>query len=107
MNEAVLDEVTVLWAEHLGASWPDELYRVDDRDCDVVEIDGAMAGCISAYVQDRGALDAKRSRILRTCTRDLQKILPHLRGEGAQHVRRLLRMAELIGRPEDPATSSS
>ncbi|RKS79591.1 hypothetical protein BZB76_1066 [Actinomadura pelletieri DSM 43383] len=107
MNEAVLIEVTVLWAEHLGAPWPEELYRVDDRDGDVVEIDGAMAGCISTYVQDRGVLDAKRSRILQACARDLQKILPHLHGEGAQYIRRLIRMAELIGRPEDAVTSSS
>ncbi|MFB4304607.1 hypothetical protein [Actinomadura sp. GTD37] len=80
---------------------------MDDRDGDVVEIDGAMAGCISAYVQDRGVLDAKRSRILQACARDLQKILPRLRGEGAQHVRRLIRMAELIGRPEGAVTSNS
>ncbi|MFD0684323.1 hypothetical protein [Actinomadura fibrosa] len=107
MNEAVLDEVTVLWAEHLGAPWPDELYRVDDRNGDVVEIDGAIAGCISAYLQGCGRLDPKRSRILQVCARDLQKILPRLRDEGAQHVRRLIRMAELIGRPEESVTSSS
>ncbi|MEV0661592.1 hypothetical protein ACIBI3_05610 [Actinomadura luteofluorescens] len=107
MNEAVLDEVTALWTEHLGAPWPEELYRVDDSDGDVVEIDGAMAGCISAYVQKRGMLDAKRSRILQACARDLQKVLPRLRGDGAQYVRRLIRMADLIGRPEQAATSSS
>ncbi|MWA06965.1 hypothetical protein F8568_042825 [Actinomadura sp. LD22] len=107
MNEAVLIEVTVLWAEHLGAPWPEELYQVDDRDGDVVEIDGAMAGCISTYVQERGVLDAKRSRILQACARDLQRILPRLRSEGARHVRRLIRIAELIGRSEEAVTSGS
>jgi hypothetical protein len=53
MNKAIFDEVAVLWAEHLGAPWPDNLYRVDDRDGDLVEIDGAMAGCISSYVANR------------------------------------------------------
>ncbi|MFE9105480.1 hypothetical protein [Actinomadura geliboluensis] len=107
MNEAVLNEVTVLWAEHLGAPWPEELYQVDDRDGDVVEIDGAMAGCISAYVQNHGVLDAKRSRILQACARDLRQILPRLHGEGALYVRRLIRMAELIGRSKEAVTSGS
>ncbi|MGW2312490.1 hypothetical protein [Actinomadura luteofluorescens] len=101
MNEAVLDEVTALWAEHLSASWPEELYRADDSDGDVVEIDGAMAGCISAYVQGRGVLDVKRARILQACACDLQKVLPRLRGDEAHYVRRLIRMAELIGRSKE------
>jgi len=51
VNKAIFDEVAVLWAEHLGAPWPDDLYGVDDRDGDVAEIDGAMAGCVSGYVK--------------------------------------------------------
>jgi hypothetical protein len=29
MNKAIFDEVAVLWAGHLEAPWPDDLYRVD------------------------------------------------------------------------------
>jgi hypothetical protein len=96
MNKAIFDEVTVLWAEHRGAPWPDSLYRVDDRDGDVVEIDGAMAGCISVYVDSRGALDEERLRNLHDGARDLRTILPRLRGEDGVYVRRLIKMAELI-----------
>jgi hypothetical protein len=96
MNKAIFNEVAVLWAEHVGATWPDDLYRVEDRDGDVVEIDGAMAGCVSVYVKSRGALDDDRFRALQVCARDLRRILPRLRGESAAYVRRLIKMAELI-----------
>ena len=96
VNKAIFDEVTVLWAEHRGAPWPDDLYRVDDRDGDVAEIDGAMAGCILDYVKSRGAMDEERFRLLHDGARDLRRILPRLRGEGAVYVRRLIRMVELI-----------
>ena len=96
MNKAIYNEVAVLWAEHLGVPWPDDLYWVDDRDGDVVEIDGAMAGCISGYVKGRSEMDEERFRILQDCARDLRRILPRLRSEGAVYVRRLIRMAELI-----------
>ncbi|GAB2814352.1 hypothetical protein GCM10027176_18680 [Actinoallomurus bryophytorum] len=96
MNKAIFDEVAVLWAEHLGAPWPDGLYWVDDRDGDMAETDGAMAGCVSNYVKSRGAVSEERSRILKEGARDLRRMLPRLRDEGAVYVRRLIRMAELI-----------
>jgi hypothetical protein len=96
VNKAIFDEVAVLWAEHLGAPWPDDLYWVDDRDGDVVETDSGMAGCVLGYVKSRGAVDAERSRLLQDGARDLRRILPRLRGEGAAYVLRLIRMAELI-----------
>jgi hypothetical protein len=74
----------VLWAEHVGAPWPDDLYWVDDRDGDVVQIDSDMAGCISVYVASRGELDEERSRYLQDGARDLRRILPRVRG-GAQY----------------------
>ena len=96
MNKAIFGEVAVLWAEHLGEPWPYDLYRVDDRDGDVVQIDGDMAGCISVYVASRGELDNERSRHLQDGARDLRRILPRVRGKGAIYVRRMIRMAELI-----------
>lgn len=88
MNKAIFYEVAVLWAEHLGAPWPDNLYRLDDRDEDMVELDGAMAGCISSHVESRGALDEERLRSLQNSARDLRRILPHLRGQDAAYVGR-------------------
>ncbi|MFB9831155.1 hypothetical protein [Actinoallomurus acaciae] len=102
MNKTIFDEVAVLWAGHLGAPWPDDLYRVDDGD--VVGIDAAMAGCVSVYVKSRGVLDEERSHVLHHGARALRRILPRLRGEGAVYVRRLIQMAELIN--EDRRSAS-
>lgn len=93
----VLDEVTVLWAEHRGRTFPDDLLPPvgGDRIC-VPYPDGEMAGCIMSYVANRGVLDPVCRRILRSCARDLKPLLPRLRGDGAAHVARLVRMADLI-----------
>jgi hypothetical protein len=101
MNKPIFNEVTVLWTEHLGAPWPDDLYWVDDGD--VVGIDAAMAGCISVFVERRSGLDERRFHILQDRARDLRAILPRLRGEGTVYVRRLIRMAELIDHARRPA----
>ena len=96
MNWTVLDEVSVLWAEHLGSPFPDDLYWVDDGDRCLPLTDALMAGCIASYVSGRGVLDLERRRDLQSLARDLAEILPRLRGESAEYVARLVRMAELI-----------
>ncbi|MFI0370446.1 hypothetical protein ACH35V_21485 [Actinomadura sp. 1N219] len=96
MSASAFNEIAVLWAEHVEAPWPDDLYSAGGPGKDVAEIDGAMAGCISTYLQIHGVLDTDRSRILRSSSSDLEEILPRLQGEAAAYVRRLIRMADLI-----------
>jgi hypothetical protein len=62
----------------------------------VAYLDAVMAGCISVYVADHGALDPERRLILQNAVRDLKALVPRLRAEGASYVARLVRMADLI-----------
>ncbi|WUI00155.1 hypothetical protein OHR68_42910 [Spirillospora sp. NBC_00431] len=96
MSASAFDEIAALWAEHVKAPWPDDLYSAGDPGKDVAELDGAIAGCISTYIQGHGVLDTNRSRILRSASNDLEEILPRVQGEAAAYVRRLIRMAGLI-----------
>ncbi|MFB4313692.1 hypothetical protein [Actinomadura sp. 21ATH] len=65
----------------------------------MAQLDAAMAGCVSVYVEARGVLDADRSRILSSSAAEIEQILPHVGGEAAAYMRRLLRTAELARTP--------
>ncbi|MBL7510476.1 hypothetical protein [Frankia nepalensis] len=94
---SVLDEVTTLWAEHRGLTFPDSLRWLEAPNGDAVPLlDTFMAGCVATYIANRGALDAEQRGILRDCAHDLRSLRRRPRGDGARYLARLLRMADLI-----------
>ncbi|GAA4621007.1 hypothetical protein GCM10023196_007190 [Actinoallomurus vinaceus] len=106
MNDTVFDEVSVLWAEHLGLTFPDDLKWLEVDGEPVGLLDSDMAGCVSSYLG--GALDAEKRVILGDCSRVLQKLLPKLRrGEGRRYAERLARMADLILSDSPPQLSET
>ncbi|GAA0333562.1 hypothetical protein NE235_13620 [Actinoallomurus spadix] len=95
MIDVVFDEVSVLWAEHLGLTFPDDLKWLEADGESVVLLDGDMAGCVRSYLD--GTLDGEKRAILDDCSRVLRELLPKLRcGEGRRYAARLVRMADLI-----------
>ncbi|MEU4572413.1 hypothetical protein [Nonomuraea sp. NPDC023979] len=98
MNKAVFDEVCVLWAEHMGLPFPDDLRGVDIYEQPVAYLDLCMAGPLTSYVgSQRGVLDADQLRAVKETARDLRVLLPRLRHrEGRTYVARLVRIGELI-----------
>lgn len=95
MKEAVFDEVSVLWAEHLGLTFPDDLKGLEADGEPVALLDTYMAGCVSGYLS--GELDAEKRAILDDCRRVLQELLPELpHGDGRGYAVRLVQMADLI-----------
>ncbi|MBB4939014.1 hypothetical protein FHR32_003319 [Streptosporangium album] len=98
MNKALFDEVSVLFAEQRGLTYPDDLISVEIYGHSMLLIDSDMAGCVTSYVgHKRGVLDADQLRIVRECARDLGALVPRLRRrEGRTYAARWLRIAELI-----------
>ncbi|MEV0971479.1 hypothetical protein [Microtetraspora glauca] len=96
MNKAVFDEVSVLWAQHLGQPFPG--MGDDDVFADFVLADAYMAGIVTAYVGSRrGSLNTEQRRILANCARDLRWVLRRVRGREARaFVARSVRIADLI-----------
>ncbi|MEV4058975.1 hypothetical protein [Nonomuraea dietziae] len=94
MNRAVFNEVSVLWAEHLGQSFP----GMGDAFPDFVLADAYMAGIVTSYVgSQRGVLTQEQRRILSSCARDLRLVLRRVRGREARaFVARSVRIADLI-----------
>ncbi|GIH76268.1 hypothetical protein [Planobispora longispora] len=98
MNKAVFDEVSVLWAEHMGLTFPDGLRGVEIHGEPVAYLDFCMAGPLTSYVGSRrGVLDPDQLQTVRECARDLRALLPRVhRRENRAYVARLLRIADLI-----------
>ncbi|SEG30512.1 hypothetical protein SAMN04489712_104311 [Thermomonospora echinospora] len=95
MSWATSDEVSVLWAEHLGLAFPDDLKGVEIHGEPVALLDAYTAGCVTGYVG--GRLSDHQRLVLDDCARALRDLLPRLRhGEGHGYVARLVRMADLI-----------
>ncbi|WP_449062701.1 hypothetical protein [Planomonospora algeriensis] len=95
MNKAVFDEVSVLWTEHRGLTFPDDLRRVEVHGEPVAYLDFCKAGPLTGYVgSQRGALDPAQFRVARRCARDLRALLR--RRDGRTYVVRLLQIADLI-----------
>ncbi|WP_203980710.1 hypothetical protein [Planotetraspora silvatica] len=98
MDKSTFDEVSVLWAEHLGAFEPDDLREAEVFGRPFMLLDAYLAGCVTSYVGSRrGVLGADQLRIISDCARDLRTLLSQLRGqEGRSYVARLARIADLI-----------
>ncbi|GAA2655684.1 hypothetical protein GCM10010412_025180 [Nonomuraea recticatena] len=94
MNRAVFNEVSVLWAEHLGQPFP----GMGDVFPDFVLADAYMAGIVTSYVgSQRGVLTEEQRRMLSSCARDLRWVLRRVRGREARaFVARSVRIADLI-----------
>ena len=101
MNRTAFDEVSFLWAEHQGLTFPDALRGVEIHGEPVAFLDASLAGNVSAYLA--GRTDPWLLVGLDDCLQDLRDLLPALHGrEGRDYVLRLTRMAELI--LSDPKT---
>jgi hypothetical protein len=90
-------EVSTLWTAHLAAPFPDGLRWVDTPSSESVPaLDAYLAGCIQAFIANRGTLDPERLQVLKDCATDLAGLLGSLSGDEAVYVSRLLQAAELI-----------
>lgn len=70
-------------------------------------LDADMAGCVSVWLNNGGALDTERLGILRDCIADLEQILPMLNEpEGPRYYQRLHQPALFVSTVEEPNPSS-
>ncbi|MET7853740.1 hypothetical protein ABZT48_37365 [Streptomyces avermitilis] len=93
-HEAV---VARLWQEHLRAAFPAGLRGAECAGIDMVLLDAGIAGCVSTWQNNGGALDPERHRILRGCIADLDQALPILNEvDDLCYFLRLRQLAQLV-----------
>ncbi|MFD9542294.1 hypothetical protein [Streptomyces sp. NPDC060022] len=95
--------VARLWQEHLGARFPAELRGAELAGADMVLLDADIAGCVSVWLNNGGALDTERLSILRDCIAALEQILSLLNEPaGLRYYQRLHQLALSVSTAEAP-----
>jgi hypothetical protein len=93
-----------LWHEHRHAPFPAGLRGTEFGDTDMVLLDAETTGCVFTWLNNGGTLDPERSRILRSCIEDLDRVIPEItEPDGTQYYQRLRRLALLVS--ETPPTA--
>ncbi|MFI9207876.1 hypothetical protein ACIGW7_06995 [Streptomyces sp. NPDC053253] len=88
-----------LWHEHRCAPFPAGLRGAEFGGTDMVLLDADTAGCVLTWLNNGGALDPKRTRILRSCIEDLDRVIPQItEPAGAQYYDHLRQLALLVAR---------
>lgn len=88
-----------LWHEHLQAPFPASLRGAEFGGTDMVLLDADTAGCVLTWLNNGGALDPKRTRILQSCIEDLDRVIPQItEPAGTQYYERLRQLALLVSR---------
>ncbi|MEV3872450.1 hypothetical protein [Streptomyces sp. NPDC049906] len=97
-----------LWREHCRAPFPAGLRGTVLGGTDLVLLDADVAGCVSTWLGDRGTLDPGRTRILRRCVEELDRVLPELTGSAEiRYYERLRRLALLVLTAEEDVTGGT
>lgn len=99
------DRLSLLWEQHLRATFPPHLRGRDVAGEDVVMLDADIAGCVSSALS--GHLDERRHRVLVRCLGAVEKVLPSIGEDGGarEYLERLREMAESAIRPGDAETA--
>ena len=84
------DRLSKLWAEHVSAPLPAELYE-EPAGIDMVMIDSCIAGCASSAHELGHFAEAGHRQVLESCLEDVRHVLPLLRSaDGRAYCERLL-----------------
>jgi hypothetical protein len=90
-----LIEIHRQWLKFNGKLFPDGCAGKSIERVDLVSLDSFTAGCISVFLE-RGRLDDKRVRILRSCESDLEAVTRVLNGYAEVYYRRLRKLASAV-----------
>ncbi|MGW4567664.1 hypothetical protein ACWEN3_36535 [Streptomyces sp. NPDC004561] len=102
IRSELMQKAAHLWQEHLDAGFPANLRGVEFEDIDMVLLDADTAGCAYTWINNGGALDPKRRRILQTCIEALDRVIPQISDpSGRQYYQRLRQLAVLVSRAPD------
>jgi hypothetical protein len=89
-----MDHLQTLWQAHLAAGFP-RLEGTVVRGVDLAELDAAVAGCVSTYLDER-LLDTQRVEVLKRCRRDLLLVTLAFQDDERAYFLRLYGMTRLV-----------
>jgi len=91
-----MTEIERLWNDYMAMGFPKGAAVEEIDGIDLVETDTFAAGCISAFLGNKGTLDTDRVNVLRKCVSDLERLLPGLNGEVSSYFGHLYQVGCLV-----------
>jgi hypothetical protein len=91
-----MSELERLWREHLEAPYPNGYRGEEVEGIDLVELDAAIAGCVSTYLAEAGHLDLQRTDVLRDCCWEAHLVVSKLPSPARDYFARLERMSTIV-----------
>ncbi|MFC9228884.1 hypothetical protein ACFTZI_07925 [Streptomyces decoyicus] len=71
----------------------------------MVLLDADTAGCVLTWLNNGGTLDPRRTRVLRSCIEELDRVIPEItESAGIQYCQRLRQLALLVSATLSGAT---
>jgi hypothetical protein len=77
-NGIAADQLSRLWRKHSHAVFPARLRGEELAGVDLVTLDSEVAGCVTAYLASKGALDEAQKQVLVRSVDSLDAVLPLL-----------------------------
>ncbi len=81
--------IDALWAKHVATAFPAHCVGEEFDGIALVFLDAAAAECISAYLEEGGTLDLRRTAMLGLCHRHLALVSRERDGEAQEYFHRL------------------
>jgi hypothetical protein len=91
-----MDELVTRWRDFQANPFPQECVGHEIQGIDLVALDTFTSGCISAYIEHNGELDAQRRAVLQTCIQELQTATVQLQGAARAYFGQLLGLAARV-----------
>ena len=89
-------EILELWQQHTSATFPKGYGERQIKGIDLPLLEAEIASCLRMYVHNRGELDSRRIKSLRTALIDLNTIVLLLNSEELSYFDRLSHLANLV-----------
>ena len=89
--------ISELWKEHSQARFPKGYGGTDVNGICVSSLDTYASGCISSYVNgQKDRIELEKYQRLVECRKQLEEVMPNVKGEAFQYFGRLHEMCSLV-----------
>ena len=91
-----MNDVEKIWRDFEAKPFPAGYAGVEVKGIELASLDTFAAGCIDAFVRNRGRLDLGRVSILKQCVSELGVVVKNLDGEAKDYFEQLRLLAERV-----------
>ncbi len=94
-RELTMNDIKQMWSE-LQNTFPTEATELNINGIALKETNRLVCDCINEFIFNNGKLTAETIKMLPPCKVELQKVIPHIKGETQAYFAKLYRLCDVI-----------